>query len=367
MKRRRLLLRSLQALLACLALLFLAVAIEAGAGWKCELLGQIPPPLPRPPERARATAGIEAYSRPEPDTYLGYPEWYIVWSYQEKADWQEKHLPSGFPHFAEVRQFWGGSCCIARLTQGSYAFSVAVIGTSFSVEYILKGAYEETIGMLTEWLSGNDPTEEDRFAYEVARKYADFVHVRPFYEFPFLQQVKGLWSQTHLWGPHPIRKWERKAFLTLDYGIEGSYSWVIEKASHATYGHEPATTYAWIENADETLFQELPQVRKIKQVAAGAYIVEMPRYQEFTAVASALAGRDVHFVEVAGNTQILLSALAPSSWRFDLSSGRLLFSEPILTRPEQRRVLIYCEVGSLHTVLNELGARGLILEHVYDY
>ena len=357
----------MQVLLACLALLFLSVVIEAVAGWRCDLQGQIPPPLTRPPERAQATAGIEAYSRPEPDTYLGYPEWYIVWSYQEKADLQEKHLPSEFPYFAAVRQFWGGSCCITRLTKGSYAFNVAVIGTSFSVEYILKGAYEKTIGALTEWLSGNDPTEEDHFAYQVARQYADFVHVRPFYEFPFLQQVKGLWGSTHLWGPHLLRKWERKVFLTLDYGIEGLYSWVMEKASHATYGHEPATTYVWMQNADEALFLHIPHVKKVQQVGAGTYIAELPRYQEFTTVATALAASDVHFVEIAGNTQILVSAIAPRSWRFDLSSGGPLFSEPILTRPDQQRVLIRCPVSSLHTVLNELRARGIVLEHVYDY
>src|SRR6266545_2140813 len=50
-------------------------------------------------ERKKLTADIKGYARPEESTYLTYPEWYIVWSYQEKADYQEKHLPSGFPYF----------------------------------------------------------------------------------------------------------------------------------------------------------------------------------------------------------------------------------------------------------------------------
>ena len=57
--------------------------------------------------RTAVTAGIADYARPEDETYLSYPEWYIVWSYQEKADFQEKNLPSGFPFFGAVRQYWG--------------------------------------------------------------------------------------------------------------------------------------------------------------------------------------------------------------------------------------------------------------------
>ena len=34
--------------------------------------------------RARPTADLPDYARPQADTYLSYPEWYIVWSYQER-------------------------------------------------------------------------------------------------------------------------------------------------------------------------------------------------------------------------------------------------------------------------------------------
>ena len=44
--------------------------------------------------------------------------------------------------------------------------------------------------------------------------------------------VKALWTETPFWGSHIFRKWERKAFLTLDYVFEAVYSWLIEKASH---------------------------------------------------------------------------------------------------------------------------------------
>lgn len=108
--------------LVCLGLLALSIAVELAFGWRCDLAGEIPEPVPKTEQQRAAGAGIPDYARPEGDTYLGFPEWYIVWSYQEKADFQERQLPSGFPYFGAVRQYWKSYCCISRLTRGKYPF-----------------------------------------------------------------------------------------------------------------------------------------------------------------------------------------------------------------------------------------------------
>ena len=360
-------------LLAGFILLLLAIGLEIALGWRCRLEGQIPWPAAQPQERKAATARIKDYARPQDDAYLSYPEWYIVWSYQEKADFQQEHLPSGFPYLAAVRQYWNSYCCISRLIRGKFGFNageqlmLVVIGTSFSAEYILKAAYENTIGRLSEWSSGHQAVEEDQYAYRVARAYADFVHIRPFYEFHFSPHVKGVWSDTHLWGAHPVRKWERKLILTADFGIEAFYCWVIEKLTHVTYGYEPAETYAWIENADAQMLRELPRIKKVQDDGAHTLIVEIPRYQEFTTVAQELAERNVHFLAVAGNSQITLSVLAPEEWRYGHSDARELFSAPLLTHPGLKRVFMGCDVAALHTALSTLRADGVVVEHVYDF
>jgi hypothetical protein len=354
-------------------LLMLVIATELIAGWRCRIDDQIESPAPQTPERKSATADIKDYFRPEDDTYLSYPEWYIVWSYEEKADFQKQHLPSGFPYFGAVRQYWNSYCCITRLTRGKYRFNggeqlmLVVIGTSFSVEYILKGIYENTIGRLSEWSSGQEPVEEDHFAAGVAREYANFVHIRPFYEFHFARQIKCLWHEIPISGRHPLRKWERRAFLTTDYTIEALYCWLIEKATVATYGHEPAETYAWIQNADEHIFQQMPRMKKVVRVAPREFIVNIPRYQEFTGVAATLASQGVGFVEIAGNSHIIVSVLAPQGWRYGNGDARQLFASPILTHPEEQRVVLGCKVSSLAGVLNRLDSSGVGFEHVYDY
>jgi hypothetical protein len=360
-------------LLSLIALLcvFLVAAVCFAA--KCASTRAQWHPISRAAEERRIAAGNKDYSRPEESTFLTYPEWYIVWSYQERADFQEKRLPTRFPFFGAIRQYWSGYCCAYGLTRGRYPVNIgdhvmlAVIGTSFSVEYAIRGLYENTIGRLTEWLSTHQPAEEDLYAYRVAREYADFVHVRPFYEFSFWKRFKGLWIETSLWGKHPIRKWERKAFLSLDYGIESIYCWMIEKATHASYGIEGSDTYAWIENVPHQVLSGNPRVRVVKAIGPDSFVVIIPRYQEFTTVASQLAACGVRFVEIAGNHEIFLTALVPRGWDSTLKNGQFLFSADILTQPEVKRIALRSAVRSLHSVLNDLARDGVRIEHIYDY
>ena len=78
---------------------------------------------------------------------------------------------------------------------------LVVIGSSFSIEYLIRASYENTFGRLTEWLSSGEEVEEDAYSNRVAREYADFVHIRPFYVFSFWTRFKGLWSENKLISP----------------------------------------------------------------------------------------------------------------------------------------------------------------------
>jgi len=290
---------------------------------------------------------IAGYARPEDDTFLTYAEWYIVWSYQEKARWQEAHLPSGFPYFQAIGQYWSGYCCSYSVVRGRYPFNfgdhlmLVVIGTSFTIEYALKGAYETTLGRLSEWIGGNQATDEDRLAARVAEEYGAFVADRPFYEFSFSSALRRLWVDTSLWGPHLTRKWERKAWLSLDYGVEAVYCGLIELASHGVYGVEDDFTYALIDN--------------------GA-IVRMPRYRKFTDAAVRMLAGEARFVEIAGNRQVMVTAIVPADWSYSLPTGEMLFSSPLLTDRLSKRVVLRVPVADLGQLTGAMR-----VEHIYDY
>jgi len=363
-------------------IVFGAFVLFVAVFWlKCAFVKPAVAPLPQTSfNEKNPAAGIgEKNRRPLEDSYFSYPEWYIVWSYEERAQYLPKNLPSGFPYFASIGQYWKSYCFICGLTQSRHQFNFGdhlssfVLGGSFALEYAIRGAYEQTIGRFSEWSSSHELVEEDAYAARVAREYADFVYIRPFYEFHFAHALAQLWKETPLWGKHPIRKWERKFILSVDYGIEALYAEAMQVASHLTYGAESGETYTWIESASEAVFQEFPRIKvdqeKAKEVSRQSYVVIIPRYQEFTDLAVKLAERDVHFVQIAGNDEIMLTIVAPENWSYDLpaSDGSVLFTENFLTQPGVKRIALECPVRSLHSVLNSFSTRGIKIEHIYDY
>jgi len=354
--------------------IFLYAAFLAVFFLKCTFTGPNYSPHPAAnPAHAAFAAEIGANRRPLEDAYYSYPEWYIVYSYAERADFLERHLPSGFPHWREIAQYSRGYCFVSRITHERRQFNfgdhlmLVVLGTSFTLEYGIRSAYENTIGRLSEWSSSGQPVEEDAYAARVARDYANFVYIRPFYEYYFARCLNGLWKETHLWGPHPVRKWERKAILSVDYGLEATYAWVLEKASHITYGIESADTYAAIENVPDNFFQDFPRIRKVKELQPHSFIVIIPRYQEFTELTVQLAKRDVHFLDIAGNEVIFVTAVVPKNSKLDSKDAQVLFEEGFITHPDLKRVALECPVNTLHAVLNDLRGRGAQIEHVYDF
>jgi hypothetical protein len=316
-------------------------------------------------------AGIANYSRPEVDTFYTYPEWYIVWSYQSKADFQRGHLPSGYSYFGDIGQFWQAYCTMYSATRAAYPFPIgdhvmlAVIGSSFSVEYALKGTYEKTIGRLSEWTSRHEPVAEDLYAAQVAENYAAFVHIRPFYEFSFAHALHGLWSETPFRTTHFLRTLERRAWLSLDYSVEALYCQLIELGTHATYGFEDTTTKAWVDLPSEV--KSAGRLKIVRDPGGNEAVIEVPRYQEFTPSAQMLIKAGVHFHQIAGNQLIVVSAIAPSQWTNHGPGVQVLLVQPLLTSPGAARVVLLCPVPELHTVLPLLEADGLRIEHVYDY
>ena len=143
---------------------------------------------------------IKGYLRDEGQTYLTLPEWYLVYSPDEYARFIKSERPSKFPYFGASHQFWSYYSDVHDLTKEKYAFNqgyhlmVFVIGTSYTVENYVKGAYEKTFGRISEWFRGDDQTQEDIFAAKVAQEYVDFIRVDPWYEFPFASRLISLWE-----------------------------------------------------------------------------------------------------------------------------------------------------------------------------
>ena len=315
---------------------------------------------------ASAQVAPPEHRRGPEQTFLTYPEWFLVHSPAEYAEYVRDHTPTQFPFIGHTFQFWQGYAAVTRATR-SYPFNfgyhvmVMVIGTSTSVEYVIRAAYETLIGRLSELTAPRRLSEEDRYAAMVAQAYVDFIRDQPWYEYDFMKQLVGLWTKTSFFGPDFVRKWERKYALTTEYLIKGGYAWLIKKATKAAYEEPLPVTAIVIDRLPAGIEKDLPELKVITPT-----LVLVPRYDKFMYYAAALATKEVNFREIAGNGEkalIVVSALVPAAWQ----SQGILFEQPVLTRPRTKRVVLAVPVASLAPLLKRLTADGARLEHVYDY
>lgn len=368
------------ALVVLLGIVFVPIIVALlGVGVQCRVWGGSPatPDAPlaaaAPAEIAAITAGIVDYARDEDRTYLTLPEWYIVYSADELAAWAREHPPSGFPYFRAIGQFWGSYYDVCAVTREQYAFNggehltLAVIGASFTAENIIRGVYENTIGRVTEWLSDGGQTEEDTYAQAVAEEYGTFLHTVPWYEFPFGEKLRGLWSETGAGGPNIVRKWERKLALSFEYGAKAAYGWLIKQATGAVYSADELRIYSWANGITDQMLSEEPDVKLVATTNGAGAIVTLPRYEPFTQLVPRMVARGAKFNDLAGNDEIMVTLNAPAAWSYDLASGDVLFEMPVLPDPRRKRVAANVPVRELHRLLAELGMRGVLLEHIYDY
>jgi len=330
-----------------------------------------------PPARDPALVEVwQAHSehlRPEDQTYLTFPEWYIVFSADEYATHVAEQPPSAFPFFASVWQYWRGYAGVCAMTKGNYEFNggyhlmLYVIGTSFTVENGIKGLYEGTIGRLTEWTRGDELTPEDLLARQYAKAYGDFIHAIPWFDFPYLENLQALWTTTGWWGPDPIRKWERKVVLSAELLIKAGYGALIGWGNEVTYGAVDMEIYAVAEGVTEEILADLPEVHLVERLNDQRALITIPHYQPFTELVPELARRGVRFVEFAGNDHVMLTAFAPRTGQYNLPAGELMFAMDVLIDPARQRLGLNIPVASLHTVLAEMAQQGIVVEHLYDY
>jgi hypothetical protein len=284
--------------------------------------------------------------RPADQTFLTYPEWFLVFSPAEYAGFVRTNPPNDFPFLGHIRQFWQGYDAVWNETRGKYPFNggyhmmIMVIGASTTGEYAVRSAYETIFGRLAELTRTHGMTDEERYGARVAQEYVDFIRVSPWYEFDFTSRLAKLWTATPMFGPDMIRKWERKWALTSEYASKAIYGWAIKKATKAAY-EDPLPSTAVVTDRGDVLM--------------------LPRYEAFMPAAIKLAQSGAQFHEIAGNSDvILISVLVPSG---TAASDRLVLRQPILTRPGTERLLLSVPIKSLSSTL----LRYPHVEHVFDF
>ena len=330
-----------------------------------------------PTVRARLDT-TTGYARDEGQTFLTHPEWYIVYSSDEYAAYLRDRLPTDFPYVVSIGQYWHNyrqtRAIAARDHPFNFPYTVMlwVIGISYSAELAIKGVYENTVGRFTGWTSGHALSDEDRYAAEVATDYGRFIHIRPWYEYRFWPKLRGLWGDVPFFGSHQIRKWERKAFLTLEYGVKAVYAALIQTATHTAFGSQDERMQLVATGWDDAFAARVPGVTALARLDSAHALLATPRYDAFVDAVKALAAVDtgVTIVEIAGNGEIFLTGVAPRDWvyRGAVAGPAVAYALPLPTAAAKKRFTMRVPVRRLLALLRVLAADPRVtVDHVYDY
>jgi hypothetical protein len=189
----------------------------------------------------------------------------------------------------------------------------------------------------------------------------------PWYQFQFGNVVRTLWNDVPRSGGNQLRKWERRAALTVEYGTKAGYAWLIGGALSNAYDSGDLAIHARIENASAAALGE-NEVESVASDGAGILIVRLPRYAAFTENVLGLLDGGVRFLDIAGNDEVLITIVAPADLQMEpLGAGKVIASLPIPTNVQRKRVALLVPIARLHEIVPKLRGAGASVEHVYDY
>ncbi|MFB0498953.1 hypothetical protein ABID99_005190 [Mucilaginibacter sp. OAE612] len=314
----------------------------------------------------------QAAVRPPDQTFLTYPEWFLVFSPAEQADYFKTHTSTTFPYLKHVDQMWGGYGVMYDQIKGNFPFNTGyhvmiwVIAGSTTVEYGIKSFYETVIGRVTDISPNEEMTAEDKFNADYEYSYVKFIEALPWYEYDFSHQLKMLWSSTSFSGPHLLRKLERRYYLTTELLVKSGYGWLIGLGTKSAYETASLQTAVMMDRLptglDTTGF-----MHNVKVLPNGMVLANLPRYAEFNTAVNKLAENGVGFTEIAGNKSAIMLTVLTDRPLNVTGNYKILFTQPIFTKPGLSRVAIVTTVGNLSSLVRTLKLKGVTIEHIYDY
>jgi hypothetical protein len=335
----------------------------------------------RPASSAATTSGPavtlpaideQGYRRKENNTFFTFPEWYIVYSFEDFGRFLDRSSESHFNYFGHILGFWRSFCTINRAVPATgesladVKTMIYVIGVSYSTEYAIKGLYENTIGRVFEWIRGETRTPQDQYARAVLQDYAAFLYTVPWYKYPFREKLDGLMAISAP-TPSPLRTWERDFALGTEYFLKVGYASLIQKALDASNDDEPRDIMFVVATLPPELLAKEPRIKPIRTLTPQWQLVQAPRYKALSEILQSLLDQGFGLAEIAGNHDILITVIAPDAAKLSIKDTAELFSLELDARPGFRRAGLKARIDRLVDISRDLKSKGAVIEHFYDY
>lgn len=313
---------------------------------------------------------IEGYFRPEEQTILTVPEWYLVFNSKEYADFLEAgNNPSDFPFYASIDEYWKLYDRSQKLVleaypeNAEYNTMLQVIGVSITMEYAGKLIYENTLGKVFGLFENDAMSDQEKIILQAQRAYSDFIYDTAWYEFNFLPWIEKVWSVSDTSDGSCLRKWERTLFFTVEFTFKAGYAQLIEWAAESSYEEPVLDIYLLVSTEEQLHFNDM----KIISEKGSKKIVSVPRWGAFTKTLTALNDKNREILEIGGNDEIAVSVLTDRSSKFNFENGDLLYESDVVTNKQIKRLVYFLPVRQLLSFVEYAKSAEVEVEHIFDY
>jgi hypothetical protein len=316
---------------------------------------------PLPSANPNALITDPAHKRVESATYLTYPEWHVVNAYDEYAKVLESGDPHHYDYISSVFGFWTSLCSLNQVADGhgggdlGTKLMVYTVGASFTFEFAMKAAYEETVGRIVTLIRGPYRDNLDEISAAMARDYAGFLHQVPWYQYDFGADREILRDRSQ----KSIRDVERRMALGVEFGVKSAYAKLIAKGVEAT-GKADLTIRSVVTGLTDEELTAIDGVTIIGKSDQGTEI-ETPRYRAFTNIVIAISEQGGTVLDIAGNDDVLVSALS------DNKRSRAAVASFTHQGYGDYRHLLRFKVNQLSDFIRSSPSKEEQLEHIFDY
>jgi hypothetical protein len=322
--------------------------------------------------RALLVINEQGYRRKLDNTFFTFPEWYIVYSFEDFGRFLDRSSESHFNYLGHILGFWRSFCTINRAlppateSRSDVKTMIYIIGISYSAEYAIKGLYENTIGRVFEWIRGEQRTPQDDYARAVLQDYSAFLYTVPWFKYPFREKLDALMAIT---APTRsiARTWERGFALGTEYFVKIGYANLIQKALDASGDNEPRDIMFVVATLPPDVLAGETRIKPVRTLTPEWQLVQTPRYKDFTEILLGLLDKGIGLSEIAGNREIFVTVIAPDAAKLDVKDTTELFSLELDAKPGFRRAGLKVRIDRLVEINRDLKAKGASIEHFYDY
>ena len=258
--------------------------------------------------------------------------------------------------------FWSSLCKLSKKIDAHGGFPsqtklmIYTIGVSFSLEFILKALYEESIGRIFVLTRGSSSAPLDVISAKQARSYAEFLRQTPWYKWDFQKDKEELKSKQ----TNQLRDRERAFALGLEFGAKASYAKIIANAVQ-NIGYDNLKLRIIVKGLSEEKLEAFPEIRII-QIRTSGIEIETPRYRRLTKILVLMANMGADFVEIAGNDDIMISYL--SKTKSNALQSLYSFDRQGF---QDKRHLELLKVTKLAERIRYIERSESRLEHIHDY